>query len=364
MHKLSINLTDFIDFEFVQKFSGKEIDKMIQSLGGNFLSPNIPFLAIPINSEDHLQKMLLQADYPHIFVENSIFHINALYERSETFPAARVYYMNAKNFGELLTIQKIFKKNNITLNKLPILNNKQFEEKIDEKEYIRLYQNWQLKKDEDTSFFSSLFAGRERNTIVNQAVWLNSEECLICKSTAELIATTSIFQESGMLIGAKFCELHYKELSQADGLMPYLKNKFKVPSHILIDSPLASLDDIFIYNCIAMQEQLGCYLERNQGRVITGIRPSGVRVICRLDALDDYAYNINLPNGQRFSRIDSSNHHSIAFAPDHIHRRLTHSQKNKVESSFTYGLPFADYKIILELVEAAETTLDKHEVTL
>ncbi|RUQ78845.1 hypothetical protein [Legionella septentrionalis] len=69
--------------------------------------------------------------------------------------------MNAKNFGELLTIQKVFEKNNITLNKLPILNSKQFEERFDEKEYIRLYQNWKLKKDEDTSFFASLFAGRE-----------------------------------------------------------------------------------------------------------------------------------------------------------------------------------------------------------
>ena len=88
MSKLSISLIDFIDFEFVQQCSGKEIDKMIQSLGGSFLNPNIPFLAIPINSEDHLQKMILQADYPHIFVENSIFHINALYERNETFPAA------------------------------------------------------------------------------------------------------------------------------------------------------------------------------------------------------------------------------------------------------------------------------------
>ncbi|WP_158616484.1 hypothetical protein [Legionella septentrionalis] len=38
MNKLPISLTDFIDFEFVQQCSGKEIDKMIQSLGGNFLS--------------------------------------------------------------------------------------------------------------------------------------------------------------------------------------------------------------------------------------------------------------------------------------------------------------------------------------
>lgn len=364
MNKLSISLTDFIDFEFVQQCSGKEIDKMIQSFGGNFLNPNIPFLAIPISSEDHLQKMLHEADYPHIYIENSIFHINALYERSEIFPAARIYYMNAKTFGELLAIQKILEKKNIILKKLPILNNKQFEERVDEKQYRKLYQNWKLKKDKDTSFLSSLFTGRERNNIVNQAVWLNSEECLICKSTAELIATTSIFQESGMLIGAKFCELHYKELSQTGGLMPYLKDKFKMPPHILIDPPLASLDDIFIYNYTAIQEQLGCHLERNQGRVITGIRPSGVKVIFRLDALDDYAYNINLPNGQRFSRIDSSNHHAIDFGPDHIHRRLTHSQKNKVESSFTYGVPFADYKIILELIEAAEATLDKHEVAL
>ena len=67
---------------------------------------------------------------------------------------------------------------------------------------------------------------------------------------------------------------------------------------------------------------------------------------------------------KKFSRIDSSIRHSVAFDPDHIHRRLTHSQKNKVESSFTYGVPFADYKIILELVEAAEATLYQHEVAL
>jgi hypothetical protein len=48
------------------------------------------------------------------------------------------------------------------------LNNKQFEEKVDEKQYGKLYQNWKLKKDKDTSFLSSLFSGREKNTIVSR----------------------------------------------------------------------------------------------------------------------------------------------------------------------------------------------------
>jgi hypothetical protein len=113
-------------------------------------------------------------------------------------------------------------------------------------------------------------------------------------------------------------------------------------------------------SCLAVQNELECDIEKVDEKTITAVRRTGFRIILRQDALDDYAYMIQDPNGKPISRIDSANHHAVEYGPDHVHRNLSKSKKNQVDSSFTYGFVLADLKAIKTLVEEAESLSKPH----
>ena len=106
--------------------------------------------------------------------------------------------------------------------------------------------------------------------------------------------------------------------------------------------------------CNALVYELGCQIEKILGCAITARRPSGLSVIVRQKTLKSYAYNIFDPNGNPVSRVDSSDHHDVAFGPDHLHRNLQAQPNGVVEPSFTYGLLVADLRLVRSLLEDAE----------
>jgi hypothetical protein len=85
-------------------------------------------------------------------------------------------------------------------------------------------------------------------------------------------------------------------------------------------------------------------------RTITAVRPSGFRIIARLQSDGDYAYIIQNVNGAVIAKVDRADHHNVPYGPDHLHRSPIENNKDVVPS-FTYGLPSLDLQIIRRVLE-------------
>ena len=338
-------------------FDGSQLDLVIQAGGGNFITSENPVLAVPMATTERLVTMLNKADYSHMYIAGGVFHINALYKSTLILPTVRIYYLKTENLSQLANWIQELKLKNIDLLKLPILDDERFSQKIEIEEYPQRYVNWKIKRNNEHGDFNKLADGRNKNTTVKRALWLNTTTCFFCKKPAYSIHTLSMSNsDEGVMMGVRVCEEHQNKIELEGGLLEAIENKFDLPK---VDQfalkEVVDFHSAFDMNCQAIREKLFCAISEVNGNTIKCHRPSGVRIVFRLDAPDNYAYNIDYPNGNQHSRIDSArNHHVVNFGPDHIHRKLTRKQKNKVETSYTYGHPFLDYEVILELIEDAE----------
>ncbi len=353
---MKFNLLEMFEHAAQSGLDGSNLDLIIRSGGGNFISIKNPVLAVPMSTVERLTLMLKKADCAHTYITGDILHINALFNATTTFPAARIYYLKTPYLDKFASWAADLKKHDIDLLKLPIFNDTKFSKIIDIDNYPARFEAWKHKRDSEYKNFNELANGRSKNTSVDKAIWLNTETCFFCKKPADLMHTVSMSNaEQGVMMGVRVCMEHQEKIQSSGGLQATIENQFKLPKRSDdFFKMVADFDSTLAINCQFIREKLACTISEIDGRKITSHRASGVRVIFRLEAIDYYAYNIDYPNGDKHSRVDSADDHSVSFGPDHIHRKLTRKQKNKVESSFTYGQPFLDYKVILELIEDAE----------
>jgi hypothetical protein len=91
--RLNDVITDCINL----KLSGSATDLVIQCFGGNILLEDRPVLAIEVPSKEVLLWMIQEATNVHIYVSAGIFHINVLYDPTDRFPAARIYFIKSED---------------------------------------------------------------------------------------------------------------------------------------------------------------------------------------------------------------------------------------------------------------------------
>lgn len=343
---------------FTQGLDGKQTDTCVKGIAVNLLSPQMPVTAIDMDSPDDLLTMMKTADSVHMFVDGGVCHFNALYFVAQNYPAPRIYFMKAYLLDEIARVGVYLERHGF---KLPLIDAAKFSQLVNDKDYPERYHHWHVRWDARGKAFRGLLDGRINNTAVEQGMWLATDGCLICGEETDCMSTATVIGKTGLMIGLHLCKRHENEARNEATLIEYISKKMGVPAPFLSGMKIVKhTDQTLEMSCLAVQNVLDCKIEKVEEKTITAIRGSGFRLILRQDGLDDYAYNIQDPNGKQISRIDSANHHAVEYGPDHVHHDLSKSKKNQVESSFTYGFAVADIKVIKALVEAAEARWKPH----
>lgn len=313
----------------------------------------MPVIAIEMESQSDLLRMMKTADNTHIYIGSGVFHFNAFYASADNFPAPRIYYIKAIDLMVVGAIGTYLQQNGATL---PPVNDERFSTLIEDQHYSKRYAQWHTRWEQNSKAFKGLLEGRIKNTAVEQGIWLSSDGgCMICGDKTDLMSTTTIIGEKGLMIGLQLCSQHKVEAKDHSTLFNYISEKMGVPAPFLVNAKIVKHGQQSIdMTCDAVRNELNCVIEKIDGQTITAVRKSGFRVIIRQDAVNDYAYNIQDPTKKPISRIDSADHHAVEYGPDHVHRDLSKSKKNQVDPSFTYGFAVADLKAIRRLIVAAE----------
>lgn len=225
-----------------------------------------------------------------------------------------------------------------------------FERKAEIDGYEQRILAYSTKFKEQNSVFSGLVEGRTESTLVERGIIFSSKGCFVCGADAGLVTSTLYDMKEGIIAGFYVCPKHCEEAKKKDTLLNYLTTALGGP-------PVFGVQDVPIGFAMDatknfLSSQMSCTIEKVKGNTITAVRPSGFRIIFRLTSINDYAYMIMNKVNKEVARIDNSDHHNVDYGPDHIH--LTPGIDNKnVASSFTYGLPFIDARIL-------NHTLQKH----
>ncbi|PWB13052.1 hypothetical protein DCO44_15970 [Acinetobacter sp. AM] len=356
-----MHIKEMLEICFKQNLNGAQIDKCITTIAGNSLNIEIPLVPVQINTPQELLVMMKNSDQAHILVDGGVFHFNAIYNNlNSKFPASRVYFAKAKELMTVARLSAYLQKNGINL--LPIKDN-QFAEIIGVQNYPTRFNEWKVNRENKDRIFTQLLEGRLKNTAVEKGIWLSSNNhCLICNTETNRMSTTTIVSKTGLIIGMQLCTKHELEAQNQKNLINFLAENYGIPPIFVLDAEITNHNRAaLVMTANMLKEDFDCKLEKicTEEYTITAKRKSGCTIIIRQTALNNYAYMIKDPNGKDISRIDSADHHEVAYGPDHIHRNLSKSKRKKnnkmiVESSFTYGYAPLDIKIIKEIVLSAE----------
>lgn len=348
--KLNDVVTDCVNL----KLSGTATDTAIQCFGGNLLQEERPVLAIEVSRKEILLWMMQGATNIHIYISRGTFHVNALYEPTDRFPAARIYFMKSEDLLWVGHISVYIEQYGI---KLSPVNDASFSKLIDDSGYAQRYNTWHEKRKADTSSFYGLLGGRLQNTAIDQGIWLSSDgRCLVCGEKADRMATSTVWGKSGMMIGMQLCLKHEVESQKQSTLLNYI-SKHLGGIVMFSNTRPRTTKDIFEQASEVLKENLKCSIIKVEEETVTARRQSGITIIIRRHSPSNYAYNILSPEGKHLSRVDSAEHHKVPYGPDHVHSDLRKSRKNVVEASFTYGDVGLDIKLLLKLIKDAEDKL-------
>lgn len=354
MKENTLRLSDLITDCINLKLSGSATDAVVQCFGGNILQIKQPVLAIEVSSKETLLWMMQGATNIHIYISADVFYINALYEPTDRFPAARIYFMKSEDLFWVSHIGTYIEQHGINLT--PI-NDDGFSKLIDDVGYAQRYEAWYEKKKADASLFDGLLEGRLKNTAIDQGIWLSSGgRCLVCGVKTDRMATSTVWGKSGMMIGMQLCLTHEAESQKQSTILNYLTKH--LGGRVMFSNIRPRTTEEYLeQTCEALKVNLDCIIVKVEDKTVTARRHSGITVIVRQDSPSNYAYNILSPEGKQLSRVDSANHHKVSYGPDHLHSDLRKSTKNVVEASFTYGEVGLDVKLLLKLIQEAEGKL-------
>lgn len=137
--KLSDVITDCVNL----KLSGSATDTAIQCFGRNVLQKELPVLAIEVSSKEILLWMMQGATNVHIYISAGVFHFNALYEPTDRFPAARIYFIKSEDLLLVGHIGAYVEQHGI---KLAPVNGASFSKLIDDAGYAQRYEAWHEKR--------------------------------------------------------------------------------------------------------------------------------------------------------------------------------------------------------------------------
>lgn len=163
----------------------------------------------------------------------------------------------------------------------------------------------------DSNLFNGLLGGRLKNTSVNQGVWLSSNgKCLVCGVETDRVATSTIYGDSGIMIGMQLCLEHEVASQDKSTLLNYLSEHLGGRVIFSKTSPL-TIEECLEQTCDVLKTSLECSIIKVDGNTVTARRHSGITIVIRQHSLSNYAYNILSAEGKALSRVDSADHHDI-----------------------------------------------------
>jgi hypothetical protein len=328
--------------------SGCGSDVTAKSMLGVNIASDAPFQAVELRTTADLEVMLRDASRTFIYCQASEFYVTAYYQHDDRYPVGRAYFFREKNLLELARLQKRLAELGFNLT---IVNDEQMRELVDHSGLSERITDFRKRQLEETKLFRGLFEGRESTGATGKAIFLNTPGCLVCGSKECFLMSSTTRAMLGVMVGFNLCQKHRDFAQEESSLIEFLASQFKQPSPIRTE-PL----DLRAHVEMTLQylpQMIGCSVEKLCENTITLLRPSGVKIILRLDALDDYGYMIFNQRGEEAVRVDSANHHKVNYGPDHIHEDLLSSKA--ASSSFTTGAPLVDVGLIKREIRKVES---------
>lgn len=346
-------IKDILQLCIDRGLGGKDTDTCIKAGAVNILKPDRPVITIPMNLPEVLKNMMHEADSVHTFIEAGIFHFNAVYSFDKKFPATRIYFIKTDN---LISAARLSGYLHGSSSNFRPANGSMLANLIMEKDYPIRYEEWRKAFSARYDVLNRFVDGRIENTSIEKGIFLASDgKCLFCDEKTSLMSSMSIIGKTGLMICIQLCSNHQHEAESHATLIEYVAKKAGISLPFLIDASTTLHDkDVIAMSAEAIQNILGCIIEKVYENTITAIRKSGVRLIVRQEGLSNYAYVIKDPGGHVVSRIDSANHHNVEFGPDHTHKFFGENESGTIEPSFTYGFAVVDLKAIQKLIEDVE----------
>lgn len=325
--------------------NGENIDVLVAGLGVNVLlnwkEPK-PALVVHVANMSALEvfkregkvNTSILADVPCFF---SIFG-----RIREEFPLARVYMLAERDLLEFAGIGRSLEARGV---KIVPMTPDAFMAAIEANGHERRVAEYCQNYLQQTKGFSGLIDGRTSSTFVKHGFIFNSRGCLFCGRDADLLTTTIGDPENGgMIIGFYACPDHAADANNDASYYHFLTKNFGHTAPMIAGQ--ASREFLVEATAEFMRTQLDCQIEKVENGTITGVRPSGFRLIVRMGKDGGYAYVFLNASGHEVAKIDSANHHNVPYGPDHLHRGPKKTYNRNVIPSFTYGIPLADVQII------------------
>jgi hypothetical protein len=345
MKPLLGTLRELVNDALASGLEGRQIDALVVVSGSNFLSPDkpVPALVIRLSNSESFELFIQDKTVNLLRMDGFVSIFKPV---TNGFPVARVYTLDVPDLLEFARIAMSFEERGFRL--VPMLP-QEFNTSLEAADYETRTVEYCSAQQKKNAGFAGLVDGRLAATFLEQAVLFNSEGCMLCGKDADFVTTTiGDGAGEGMIVGFYICSNHAAE--KPDTFFDFLGNKFghRVSREVIKPSKeflLGAAANFF-------QTQLDCKVEINKS-TITATRPSGFRIIARLGDRGDYAYVFLDAKGREVTRIDNSDHHNVSYGPDHRHLQPGKDNKNVV-SSFTYGFPPVDTKIIRRILAENE----------
>ncbi|QZN90546.1 hypothetical protein [Idiomarina abyssalis] len=348
-----MKVINVVEYTLNKTSSGISADICAKSILCNSISEDLPFQAIELRNLNHLLLMLKDADFPHIYGEAGTFYFCAYYAHNSRYPVGRNYFIRETSLARIGRMHSYFKSKGLPL---PIIPPSELNEKIEIKEYQSRVRDFKLQQAKETKAFRGLFEGRSRSLGIGKSIFLNSPGCLVCGNSKYQMMTSTVSSGNGLILGFNLCSEHAAIANSELSLLEYLAKLGKQPSPFQF-VPLQA-DEHFELVLDWLPKELNCKIEKISDSTVTLLRPSGFKIIFRLDSLTNYAYMVFNPGGRQVARVDSANHHDIDYGPDHLHLNMTKKDRT-VESSFTTGSPLVDTEKILQIIKQKEAESSK-----
>lgn len=326
-------------------------------------SPQLNDLArfVTVNLSTLMHLIIMAKPKGTVYVEREdekCFVAFAIYPYSDACPVARVYILRFLP-EQLPSMCGSFQNEGLAV--VPVKNELEFERLISAENASVRIREWKAAHTTPRDKAAEeLAAGRHKYTFVEKTHYLRSETCLLCEKPVSRLMNSNIGsggKATSLMFG--LCEEHAGESLDKGFILEYLAKKVgaDVPWEMKEIDP--KTDENYFDETVQLIKNTLCCEQIKEDRInreVSGIRPSGFKVVLRIQSnrKRGYAYVILDPRGKNVERIDDApDHLDLNFQFDHRHTGLPKENKSAVPS-FTFGYSMADVNAILAIIEKAE----------
>lgn len=329
------------------KFDGRTVDNLVRVFAWNIMriTEPTPAITIRLDTPGDLHRMANGCPQLGCYIEAlQIFRFSCIFPPDETFPIARVYYWETDDFTTSAVVAGQASK--VGLDFKP-MHGEALGKAIQAEGFEKRLSDFMADMSRRSGSFEGMFEGRTKSTFVDSGVFLSSSGCLVCRQEGGLVLAT-IGKHSAVMIGLTLCVEHLAEANNRESYVNYVFELLRGAQPFVCSEVTAP--DLLQTVSRFLASELDATIEKMSEDTVTLRRnATGFRMRIRMTTPLNYAHVFFDPNDREIAKIDSSDHHPIAFGPDHLHPDQR-GNKAVVVSSFTYGFPPADLALIRQLL--------------